>query len=83
MRRRRRDGESDLSYGVTYLKGCFRPSVISAYMTRGFEGSQVGATPIEEGMSQKTAREKLLMMRNGTPPDVGPPLRRGAYGVRL
>ena len=22
------------------------------------------------------------MMRNGTPPDVGPPLRRGAYGVR-
>ena len=22
------------------------------------------------------------MMQNGTPPDVGPPLRRGAYGVR-
>ena len=42
----------------------------------------VGATPIEEGMPQKTARKKLLMMRNGTPPDVGPPLRRGAYGVR-
>ena len=41
-------------------------------MTRGFEGSQVGATPIEEGMPQKTARKKLLMMRNGTPPDVGP-----------
>ena len=33
-------------------------------------------------MPQKTARKKLLMMRNGTPPDVGPPLRRGAYGVR-
>ena len=42
-------------------------------MTHGFEGSQVGATPIEEGMPQKTARKKLLMMRNGTPPDVGPP----------
>ena len=51
-------------------------------MTHGFEGSQVGATPIEEGMPQKTARKKLLIMRNGTPPDVGPPLRRGAYGVR-
>ena len=51
-------------------------------MTHGFEGSQVGAVPIEEGMPQKTARKKLLMMRNGTPPDVGPPLRRGAYGVR-
>jgi hypothetical protein len=51
-------------------------------MTHSFEGSQVGATPIEEGMPQKTARKKLLMMRNGTPPDVGPPLRRGAYGVR-
>ena len=33
-------------------------------------------------MPQKTARKKLLMMLNGTPPDVGPPLRRGAYGVR-
>ena len=33
-------------------------------------------------MPQKTARKKLLMMQNGTPPDVGPPLRRGAYGVR-
>ena len=33
-------------------------------------------------MPQKTARKKLLMMRNGTPPDVGPPLRHGAYGVR-
>ena len=42
-------------------------------MTHGFEGSQVGATPIEEGMPQKTARKKLLMMQNGTPPDVGPP----------
>ena len=52
-------------------------------MAHGFEGSQVGATPIEEGVPQKTARKKLLMMRNGTPPDVGPPLRRGAYGVRL
>ena len=51
-------------------------------MTHGFEGSQVGATPIEEGVPQKPARKKLLMMRNGTPPDVGPPLRRGAYGVR-
>ena len=39
-------------------------------MTRGFEGSQVGATPIEEGMPQKTGRKKLLVMRNGTPPDV-------------
>jgi hypothetical protein len=33
-------------------------------------------------VTQKTARKKLLMMRNGTPPDVGPPLHRGAYGVR-
>ena len=41
-------------------------------MTHGFEGSQVGAT-IEEGMPQKTARKKLLMMQNGTLPDVGPP----------
>ena len=44
-------------------------------MTRGFEGSQVGAIPIEEGMPQKTARENLLITRNRPPPDVGPPLR--------
>ena len=49
-------------------------------MTHGFEGSQVGAIPIEEGMPQKTARKKLLMMRNGTPPDVGPPPPRCLWG---
>ena len=50
-------------------------------MTHGFEGSQVGATPIEEGMPQKTARKKLVITRNGPHPDVGPPLRvRGVWG---
>jgi hypothetical protein len=48
-------------------------------MTRGFERPMVGATPIEEGMPQKNAREKLLITRNGPPPDVflGPSLRTG------
>ena len=61
--------------------GVFVPA-FSQPMTRGFEGSQVGAISIEEGMPQKISRKKLLVMQNGTPPDVGPPLRRGAYGVR-
>ena len=33
-------------------------------------------------MTQKTARFKLLIMRNGAPPDVGPPLSPGACEVR-
>ena len=37
-------------------------------MTHNFEGSQVGATPIEEGMPQKTARENLLITRKLTVP---------------
>ena len=49
--------------------GVFVPA-LSQPMTRGFERPMVGATPIEEGMPQKTSRKKLLMMRNGTPPDV-------------
>ena len=44
----------DARYGVTYLKGCFVPAV-SEPMTHGFEGSKVGAIPVEEGMPQKTA----------------------------
>ena len=62
--------------------GVFVPA-LSQPMTRGFEGSQVGATPIEdwsEGMPQKTARKKLVITRNGIPPDVGPPLRTGRMG---
>ena len=51
--------------------GVFVPA-ISEPITHGCEGSIVGAIPIEEGMTQKTARFKLLIMRNGAPPDVGP-----------
>ena len=64
-----------------HRRGVFVPAFYQP-MTHGFEGSQVGATPIEEGMPQKTARNKLFMMQNVTPPDVGPPLRRGENGVR-
>ena len=49
-------------------------------MTRGFEKPMVGATPIEEGMPQKTARKKLMITRNGPHPDVGPSLRTGRMG---
>ena len=49
-------------------------------MTHAFEGSQVGATPIEEGMLQKTARKKRLITRNGPHADVGLPLRTGRMG---
>ncbi len=51
-------------------------------MTGGCECSKVGAVPIEEGMTQKTARKKHFMIPAGTPPEVGPPPGRGAYGVR-
>ena len=54
-------------------------------MTHGFDRAPKSGRhlrPIEESVPQKPARKKLLVMRNGTPPDVGPPLRRGAYGVR-
>ena len=61
-----------LLYGVTYLKGCFRPGVTSAYMTRGFERPMVGPTPILEAMPHKTERKKLLITH-----------RYGAYGVRI
>ena len=61
--------------------GGFVPA-ISEPITHGCEGSIVGAIPIEEGMTQKTARFKLLIMRNGAPPDVGPPLSPGACEVR-
>ena len=59
--------------------GVFVPA-LSQPMTRGFERPMVGATPIEEGMPQKTARKKLLITRNGPPPDVGPSLRTGRMG---
>ena len=39
------------------LEGVFS----SQPMTRGFERPMVGATPIDEGMPQKTARKKLLI----------------------
>jgi hypothetical protein len=61
--------------------GGFVPA-LSEPITRGCEGSKVGAIPIEEGMPQKTARKKLFMMRNGATPDVGPPLSPGACEVR-
>ena len=51
-------------------------------MTHDYEGSKVGAIPIEEGMTQKTARNKRFMMRNGAAPDLGPPLSPGACEVR-
>ena len=51
--------------------GGFVPA-LSEPITHGCEGSKVGAIPIEEGMTQKTAQKKLFMMRNGAAPDVGP-----------
>ena len=61
--------------------GAFVPA-FSQPMAGGCECSKVGTVPIEEGMTQKTARFKLVMMRNGAPPDVGPPLSPGACEVR-
>ena len=42
-------------------------------MTRRFERLMVGARHVVDGTAQKTAREKLLITRNGPPPDVAPP----------
>ena len=61
--------------------GGFVPA-LSEPMTHDCEGSKVGAIPIEEGMPQKNAQNKLFMMRNGAAPDVGPPLSTGACEVR-
>ena len=49
-------------------------------MTRRFERPMVGAWPVVDGTAQKTASKKLLITRNGPPPDVGPPLRTGRMG---
>ena len=55
------------SMGSLIQWGGFVPA-ISEPITHGCEGSIVGAIPIEEGMTQKTARFKLLIMRNGARP---------------
>ena len=57
--------------GSLIQRGVFVPA-FSQPMTGGCERSNVGAVPIEEGMTQKTARKKLFMIPTGTPPDVGP-----------
>ena len=44
-------------------------------MTRDCEWLTVGGQPVADSTAQKTAREKLLVTRNGHPPDVGPPPR--------
>ena len=44
--------------------------LLSLYDTWFCGFSSRGDTYIEEGMPQKTGRKKLLMMRNGTPPDM-------------
>ena len=61
--------------------GGFVPA-LSEPITHDCEGSKVGEIPIEEDMTQKIARKKLFMMRNGAAPDVGPPLSPGACEVR-
>ena len=41
----------------------------------GCEWLKVGGQPAADSTAQKNAREKLLVTRNGHPPDVGPPPR--------
>ena len=58
-------------------------SAFSQPMTRRFERPIVGARPVVDGTAQKTASKKLFITPNGPPPEGGPPLRYGAYGVRI
>ena len=50
-------------------------SAFSQPMTNSCEWLTVGGQPVADSTAQKTAREKLLVTRNGHPPDVGPPPR--------
>ena len=63
-------------YGVSYSKGWFCLSVFSAYDTfMVVSGLRSGGNLLRIVPHKKTAREKLLVARNGHPPDVGRPPR--------
>ena len=49
-------------------------------MTHDCEWLTVGGQPVADSTAQKTAQEKLLVTRNGHPPDVGPPLGWCVWG---
>ena len=65
----------DTYYGVTYIRRGGLVSAFSQPMTHDCKWLKVGGQPVEDSTAQKTAREKLLVTRNGHPPDVGPPPR--------
>ena len=63
-----------LIYGVTYLKGCFRPSVFSHYVTYDFLRLIVGGWHVVDGgwWKGRTCNERTLATTTGSYRGVGP-----------